>query len=290
VADQIELVILVETSRLEDQASARLETAGVPKDRIRFVHIATDSFWARDYGPLIVETAGGRGKLINTHYRGQRSLADAVPVAISKLLQNPIVHLPIDIEWGALLTNGAGLCLVSADVLRRNIENGFAEADVTNLLQQMTGAETVVYLQSLRGEPTGHLDVFATFVAPDRIVLGDFADRDPANDELLDKHAQRLTGLQTASGPLEVVRIPMPPRQGTREFTGSYTNVVFANGTLLVPTSPAAPPELQAEALRIYERLLPDWKVVGVDAQALWMANGGPHCATMNLLRLDASP
>ena len=42
----------------------------------------------------------------------------------------------------------------------------------------------------------------------------------------------------------------MPPHDDGRWRT--YTNVVYANGTLLVPTYPGFCPELDAEALAVY--------------------------------------
>jgi len=286
VSQNIELVVLVGDTKMEARAREAFREAGVPDQAVRLAQVPTDSFWARDYGPLIVETSDGNSRCVDAYYGYGRFLDDAVPSAIAKLFEIPLLRVPIDIEGGAFVSNGAGLCLVSADVLRTNAERGLAEPHLTKLLRRMTGAEQVIYLEPLRGDPTGHLDMFVTFTSANTVVLGDFGDRDPENAGLLNEYADRLAGLETNSQPLQVVRTPMPPRS-VNSTGGSYTNVVFANGVLLVPTSREAPPEIEAEALGTFQRLLPDWKVVGIDSQFLWSVMGGPHCATMNLSHLD---
>jgi agmatine/peptidylarginine deiminase len=85
--------------------------------------------------------------------------------------------------------------------------------------------------------------------------------------------------------PLKVVRIPMPPR-GQHIFGGSYTNVVFANGVLFVPSFGEIDPEGHRKAVRIYQQLLPTWKIVSVDSRAWILISGSVHCLTKNLYRL----
>jgi agmatine/peptidylarginine deiminase len=77
----------------------------------------------------------------------------------------------------------------------------------------------------------------------------------------------------------------MPP-PGKDHFGGTYTNVVFANGVLLVPTYPDAPSEMEAEVMATYRRLLPGWEVVGIDAGSLVPHGGVLRCAALPLHRI----
>ena len=63
----------------------------------------------------------------------------------------------------------------------------------------------------------------------------------------------------------------------------TYTNIVFANEMVLVPTSPDYCPELDEEALASYRRWLPERRMVGIDASGLIRMNGALRCITMNL-------
>ena len=63
----------------------------------------------------------------------------------------------------------------------------------------------------------------------------------------------------------------------------NYTNVVYANGVLLVPVYPGKDEDFRSRALATYARLLPDWRIVEFNATAMLIDAGGPHCAVMNL-------
>lgn len=282
----VEIVLCVANERLEQSARAAMLQAGVDISRISFRRIDTGTFWVRDFGPVVIETGQDHFQILDTWYRsGTSTREDHVPRDVGSELGLPVIEGPVYLPQGALLTNGAGICLVSRDVLQLHQARGDSEAFVTQSINRITGAEKVVYLEPLIGEPTQHLDWFAAFVSVDTLVLGEYRNGDPANEALLARHAATLEGLSTPAGPLKVVRIPMPPRQRTW-FGGTFTNVVFANGVLLVPTWSDESNALQAEAFATYERLLPDCVVVGVDCSRLGPWEGALRCATMNLFSI----
>jgi agmatine/peptidylarginine deiminase len=284
----VQIIILVDDQLTEKDATQALEAAGVTPAAVRFCHVPTNSAWVRDYGPLVIDTGDGTRQCV-APYRQLDPLHllpdDAhAPLALSRVLDMPVVPAPFFLDGGELLSNGEGLCLVSTRLLERNVQAGYAESHVTGTIRRLFGATQVVYLEPLHGEPTGHVDWFATFTAADTIVLGDYRGTDPVNAPLLDRHAERLAGVTTAKGPLKVVRIPMPPR-GKQYFGGTYTNVVFANGVLLVPSYPEVPPDIEQEARDVFGRLLPGWKVVGIECSKHLTRHGGLHCAVANLFR-----
>jgi agmatine/peptidylarginine deiminase len=182
------------------------------------------------------------------------------------------------------LGNGADVCCVAQSQLDWNQQLGIEQPHVTTTLQRLTGAKELVYLEPLVGEPTEHLDWFLTFPSPDTVVVGQYRSEDPVNARLLDRHAKLLSRVKTRNRPLRVERIPMPPR-GEDYFGGTYTNVIYANGVLLVPTWPNAD-AANREALAVYRRLLPDWDVIGIDCEQLVKREGALHCATRNIYRL----
>ena len=134
----------------------------------------------------------------------------------------------------------------------------------------------------LEGESTGHVDMFCAFLKMDLAVVGRYDPaEDPENAARLDQIAEDLAGLNTRTGPLRIERLPMPDHRDG--FWRTYTNVVFANDVLLVPIYPAYCPDLDEEALAIFRRLLPDRRVVGIDASELIKMNGALRCITMNV-------
>jgi len=197
----------------------------------------------------------------------------------------PVVPTPILLEGGEILTNGAGLCVVSARLLESNRQAGYSESHVTDTIKRLFGATQVLYLEPLHDEPTGHVDWFAAFTSTDTVVIGDYRNADPLNARLLDQHAERLAAVMTANGPLKVVRVPMPSR-GEQYFGGTYTNVVFANGVLLVPSYAEVASALEREAFEVFRQLLPDWRVVGIECTKLVARHGALRCAVANLHHL----
>lgn len=260
-------------------------------DAIQFLEIPISSPWTRDFGPLSVRSARGDWRFVDMECTPDFvSLPDdLVPTAIGSHFKMPVANPPLKMEGGDLLSNGRGLILASTTLLERNRATyGYDESRVTGLLREYLGAEQVVYLQSLVGEPTGHIDMFATFPAPDTVVLGEFAlGVDAANHEVLDQNSERLTAISVAGGKLSVVRIPMPAHPPGAWW--SFTNVVYANGVLLVPTFSEETGPAKAEALAAFRRILPQWRIVEVDSRALMINKGGPHCATMNLFGISPS-
>ena len=282
----VRLIVLVSTSALENEAKFKLSAAGVSVEDIRFIHAKTETLWVRDFGPLVVESSPGVFKCVDTVFNKEtRSSDDHLPQVLSKAIGQTTIPSPIVLEGGAILCNGAGLCLASSNLLKLNDEVGYSESHLTSTIKRLTGSTEVIYLDPLRNETTGHVDIFATFVAADTLVLGDYESGDSWNRKLLNNHGERLKGITTPAGPLKVVRIPMPESR-SGEFGGTFTNVVFANGVLLVPTWPRSSAKLEEKALAVYRDLLPNWNVIGIDSDELGKRGGGLHCATLNLQRI----
>lgn len=288
LCQHVQIVLLVENSLLQSQATESLKLANIPPEAIDFIVAPTETFWLRDYGPLAVHNSDGSPMYVDAKYNlfgGKRRFQDDhVPAVFGQYFETPILRTPMIMEWGGIAFNGSGLVLVSTYLLELNRDIGIDEQQVTKTLKRLTGAKQVVYLDPLQNEPTGHLDWFLTFTSPDTLVLGDNTNgNDSSNAKLLDRHARRLAGMPTENGPLNVVRIPMPPR-GREWFGGTYTNVVYANGVLLVPSWPkTAPRELEQEALAVYRRLLPGWKIISIDSESIGRHAGSLHCVTMNV-------
>src|SRR5207245_10806058 len=101
----------------------------------------------------------------------------------------------------------------------------------------------------------------------------------------LNENAQILSGGRTSFGPLRVVRVPMPSNRGG--IWKTFTNVIYANGTLIMPTYGEAELEAEKEAMATYARLLPDWEVVGIDATSVIKQRGSLRCVSINIPWLE---
>lgn len=243
------------------------------------------SMWVRDFGPMTVTDVQGRRSMVEFHSGERRAhrFDDDLPAQLAIQLDLAILGNRLQVEGGDLVTNGRGLCVLSTRVVEDNAGYRDKEpAEIVQTVASMLGFENLIVVPPLVGESTGHVDMFCTFVAANQVVVGRYDTvADAENSVQLDLVAHDLAGQPTVTGPLQVIRIPMPDHNDG--VWRSYTNVVFANGVVLVPIYPDYCPELDEQALALYRRLLPDRQIVGVDASQLVLVNGNLRCVTANV-------
>ena len=126
----------------------------------------------------------------------------------------------------------------------------------------------------------GHIDDFARFVAPGKVVLAEEKNRSDPNCAVLKSAAARLSRARDAKGrKLDVIRLPMPAPivfDGQR-LPASYANFYIGNSAVLVPTF--NDPQ-DREALGIIAELFPSRRVVGIHSTDFVLGLGTIHCST----------
>lgn len=284
----VNFYILVPNMGAEGQVVRALRAANVPRRAVKFLLVPTDSVWTRDFGPQVVLQRNGGSCMVDCDYgHGDRVGDDLVPAAIAPTLGMSTLRPPITADGGNIQTNGRGLALTTTSILDHNVDRNYTPEKVSKVFRDYYGIEDLVFLEPLAGESTGHVDMFAVFVSEDTVVVGEYDPRhDPVNAELLERNVARLQRVRGPNGPLRIIRVPMPPHD--EKVWRTYTNVLFANGTLLVPYYPQLDPHGHALAVATYRKLLPGWKVSGIDCSQLIEWGGAIHCMTMNLARVPA--
>lgn len=276
-------------SKEEQIAAAKelLVEAGLPRKAVSFVNIEMNTMWIRDYGPVFLQDAKGKNLVLNAEYvdideNGERWKDDDLPIALGKWFGLQVEDLPVEVEGGNLLSNGEGILVSTTRVLEQNEEQGYDVNKLFNLFNEKLGAKRWIYVEALEGEPTGHADIFISFLAPNIVIVGACdPEADPVNAERLDRAARSLRREETSRGPLRVYRIPMPPAKDG--VWRSYANSILINGIVLVPTYSDADPAMEKEALDLYRRLLPTWQVVGVNSDSLVENLGALHCISQQV-------
>jgi len=285
VAPEVRVAVLVGSPEGQATVDRLLAANGLTDERVRPIRLTGVSLWVRDFGPVTVTDTLGRRSLVEFHSAARRGnrMDDDAPPFLARILDLALLGNALELEGGDLVTNGRGLGVLSSRVAEGNAGYPDMSApDIARTVASVLGFENVVLVQSLAGEGSGHVDRFCNFVAPDLALVGRFAPGvESSNAARLDQIAKDLAGLPTLDGPLRVERIVQPdPADG---FWRSYTTAVFANGVVLVPTYPDYCPELDAEALATYRRLLPDRQVVGLDASRLIRSHGTLRDVTLNI-------
>lgn len=286
----VSFYVLVPNIAAEGHVVRELRARNVPRRAVKFLNVPTDSVWTRDFGPQVVLQRNGGSCMVDCDYgHGDRVGDDLVPAAIAPTLGMSTLRPPITADGGNIQTNGRGLALTTTSILDHNVDRQYTPEKVSRVFRDYYGIEDLVFLEPLAGESTGHVDMFAVFVSDDTVVVGQYDPRqDPVNAELLERNVARLQRVRGPNGdPLRIVRVPMPPHD--EKIWRTYTNVLFANGTLLVPKYPQLDPHGHAVSVATYRKLLPGWNVVGIDCSRIIEWGGAIHCMTMNLARIPGA-
>lgn len=279
--DRIEIVGLISDASQERATIDLLVDRGVSTKRMHFFLWPAESMWVQDFGPIFL--VGKETRIVDTTYQFiEREVENQVPLAFAAKYGVKFKHANLSMEGGNCLSNGKGLCISTTTLVDQNKVRGYDLQAVGAILSRDFRFEQWSYLPPLKGEPTGHIDMYLTLTSPTSVVVGNFDPAvDPENAKLLDQAVATLSQVTVDDKPLEITRIPMPSHRDGKWRT--YTNVIYANGVLLVPQYPSYCPESDRQALEIYRKLLPEWKVVGIDATELIEKRGSLHCLSLNL-------
>ena len=296
--------LIVSGKRMRTQASAVLVKSQVDLTQVDFVEAATNRSWTRDFLPLFLAKKGKPGRralgavkfCFNGWARyddfeldeaaGLKVLARATAQGVTPFQAFAAGSSQrVVLEGGAVDVDGEGTLLATEECLldgRQARNKQLGKRGVERALREHLGAEKVLWLgRGIAGDDTaGHIDDFARFVGPGKVVLASEKNRKDANFKPLRDGLERLIGARDAAGRrIQVIPLPMPEPvvfEGQR-LPASYANFYIGNAVVLVPTfnDPA-----DVTALGILGELFPGRRVVGIYSKDFVLGLGTIHCST----------
>jgi agmatine deiminase len=244
-------------------------TLGIPD--IRIVDLAIDSVWLRDFGPLVTKNHSNR-RLVDLDYWSKGANDQLAKRLADNWLAVDSLEVQLELEGGNLQVDGVGHCLVSTIVLEAN--PNISEARIRQMLEDAFGCSTIELLPPLPGEPTGHVDMFLTFTAPNELIVGQYGEQEDSEKR---QHLEWIAVYMRERG-YRVRRIPMPDQSDDRYRT--YTNSLAVNDVVLVPYYDNASEQL-LDALAVFEEAYPGRTIIPIEASALIELSGAVHCSAM---------
>jgi len=267
--------------------TSQLTSAGIPMDSVEFVETPFNSIWVRDYGPWTVYKNDVDSLwLVDWIYNRPRQDDDASPVAVAEHLNIPIYEATsAPYDWvhtgGNHLPDGMGTVFSSMLVLEENPEK--TEAQIDSIASIFLGVKQYIKFPTLPFDGIHHLDMHMRVIDEETIFFGQYP-KGVSDGPQIEANINYLTEeFNTAFGnKYNIVRLPMPPDgSGRYPSTGgayrTYTNSVFVNKTVLVPTYEE---KYDTTALRIYRENLPGYNVVGINCNSIIGSLGAIHCIT----------
>jgi agmatine deiminase len=253
--------------------------AVAPTVNARFLPIATDDVWIRDFGPHFVKSKEDTFSIVATPYAPSehnfQKHDNASQVDIARAFGLPFHFLPLIIEGGNLVTDGAGTMVMFDSVFAHNPERTIA--DIEHIVRDWFGIDRLILFPALEGEVTGHIDMAVKFVDPGTVLVADVVAGHPWKSNF-DGIAARLAATPSSRGaPYRVVRAPAARTPKGRGHFWSYVNSLTVNKTVILPFFNSREDE---RAIGIY-RSVGFEKVVGIDFRDFPL--GSVHCQSKEI-------
>jgi agmatine deiminase len=253
--------------------------AVAPTVNARFLPIATDDVWIRDFGPHFVKSKEDTFSIVATPYAPSehnfQKHDNASQVDIARAFGLPFHFLPLIIEGGNLVTDGAGTMVMFDSVFAHNPERTIA--DIEHIVRDWFGIDRLILFPALEGEVTGQIDMAVKFVDPETVLVADIVAGHPWKSSF-DRIAARLAATPSRRGaPYRVVRVPAAQTPKGHGHFWSYVNSLTVNKTVILPLF--NPPE-DERAIEIYRSVGFEF-VVGVDFRDFPL--GSVHCQSKEI-------
>lgn len=262
--------------------------------RVTFIDCPTNDTWARDFGPLTVETPDGHMALdFKFNGWGLKFAADRDNLINSVLDSRGLLpgrrenHLNFVLEGGSVESDGQGTILTTSECLMSpNRNGGSSKPEIEEYLKAAFGADRILWLDhgALAGDDTdSHIDTLARLVAEDTIVYcGPGEEGDPNNEGLMTMRDE-IKALRTREGlPYHLIELPLPDpiydRDGM-QLPATYANFLISNRKVFLPVYGQKRKDTLATML--LQSVFIDREVVPVDCRALIEQHGSLHCVTM---------
>src|SRR5690554_1895001 len=154
-------------------------------------------------------------------------------------------------------------------------------------MHQFMGINTYIKLDQVPFDPIDHIDMQMKLLDEQTILVSRYPTGVADGPQIEQNIDYIVSNYQTPFGtPYKIEWIDAPPSTGgnypdTGGLYRTYTNSVFVNKTIIVPTYR---PDVDNPALQQYQELLPGYTVVGIDVdnqnQNLISQGGAIHCIT----------
>ena len=302
VAAGVQECKVIITTQNQNAVTNTLTNAGIDLTNVIFMDRDWDSIWIRDYAAnTIYENQVGDRALTDWIYNRPRPNDDTVPFGHAMLLDIPLYvtdTAPNDLvnTGGNYMSDGLGNAFASELILEENEPgnpynvSAKTEAQIDQIMEDYMGIQNYIKMQALPYDVINHIDMHMKLIDEQTLVVSRYpqgvADGPQIEANIQEVLDNEVSGFGT---PYKVNWIDAPPStSGNYPDNGgyyrTYTNAVFVNKTILVPTYR---PSVDNPALAQWRDLMPGYNVVGIDVdnqgENLISSLGAIHCITHSI-------
>lgn len=287
------------TTQNQGSVQSFLTSNGIDMTQVEFLNAPSNSIWIRDYAGNTVYTDDvGELALVDWIYNRPRPLDNVMPIAHANHVGIPIYTTDSGSNdlvntGGNFMADGMGTAFASKLILEENqAGNPYGvsiktEAEIDNIMFEYQGITNFIKMDQVPYDPIDHIDMHMKLLDEQTLLVSKYPSG-VADGPYIEANIDYITStFQTPFGTdynIEWIDAP-PSSSGLYPDNGghyrTYTNSVFVNGTVLVPTYR---PEVDNTAIALYEELLPGYTIVGIDVdnsdENLISQSGAIHCIT----------
>lgn len=287
------------TTQNQTSVSNYLSSNGVDLTNITFLDEDWDTIWIRDYaGNTIYSDDVGERALVDWIYNRPRPNDDVMPLAHASNTGLPIYVTDSGTNdlvntGGNFMSDGLGNAFASELILNENAPgnpygvSGKTEAQIDQIMEDYMGITNYIKMAPLPFDVINHIDMHMKLLDEETLLVSKYPEGVSDGPQIEQNIQYVLNNFQSTFGtPYDVKWIDAPPSpSGAHPDTGgfyrTFTNAIFINKTVLVPTYR---PEVDTPALAQWEEMLPGYTIVGIDVdntgENLISQVGAIHCIT----------
>lgn len=295
ISDYADVIIAAPEAEM-DSIRERLEAMGAPMEYIYLYSCKSNDTWARDHGPLTVETPDGF-KLLDFKFNGWgNKFAHELDDQITRQLfeQNAFPLASRDeqdwvLEGGSVDTDGQGTLLTTSScLLNKNRNPNLTKEEIESRLKLAFGVRKINWLDHgyMAGDDTdGHIDTLARLCPNNTIVYTACDDDQDEHYADLKKMEAQLKTFTNADGqPYRLLALPWAGvvlgRDSDLRLPSTYANFLVVNEVVLVPIYDLP---MDEEALEVIAQAFPGYEIMGIPCLSLIEQGGSLHCITMQI-------
>lgn len=303
--EEVKVIVICADS---NQVISNLNTHNIPIYNVSFVEDFFNSVWIRDYGATtIYGNTVDSLYLVDWIYNRPRPLDDRIPKVISdynnlSLYSTTLTPYDLVNTGGNFMSDGQGTAFASKLILDENGPTGTynstpkTEQQIDSIMLEFMGINNFIKTDMVPYNRINHIDMYMKLLNEETLLIGEYPSN-VADGPVIEQNVNYIknNAVSTFGTPYRIIRVQMPPDScghypdynGASCFTGTvgnytghyrtYTNLVFVNKMVLVPIYSY---QYDTSALKIIQRELPGYKVVGIDCDEMIGFDGALHCIT----------
>ncbi len=270
MSQHVTVVTIVNGAYNQNQAINAYTSAGANMDNCEFIVAPTDSYWTRDYSPFFIFDGNNEMGVVDFSYNRPRPNDDNIPVVFANHYDLPLYGMNIAHTGGNYMSNGYGGASSTQIVYSENTP--LTPQQVDDYMEDFLGITDYIVVQDPTGTYIHHIDTWAKFLAPDKILIRSVHTGHPQYQQIentVDYYASLTSPYGT---PYRIYRVYTPNNQ-------PYTNSLILNDRVYVPQVNSS---WDVDAIASYEEAMPGYEIIGIYSSG-WQSTDALHCRTKEI-------